>query len=147
MKILTQLINNKILLSCLIAWIVPQAMKTIITFSKENRIDIKQFLVGMGGMPSSHASVACALTTSVLLNEGDATMFVVCLIFTLIILRDSIGFRKESGKQAILLNKLASDVYKSNPEKVNEYCGHTMAQVILGAAIGIFIAIVIVLLD
>ena len=59
---------------------------------------------------------------------------------------DAIGVRRETGKQAKLLNsilmenplKLSAEVLQ---ERLKEYVGHTPLQVVAGALLGVFLAI------
>jgi uncharacterized protein len=145
MEILTQIITNKIVIACFIAWLLSQIIKATITIFKEKKFDITQLIFGVGGMPSSHTSTTCCLTTAILLTEGPTTLFVASTIFTLIIIRDSIGVRRQSGKQAGIINKITQLIYKGKQkEKLNETTGHTITQTVIGAILGIIIAIVIV---
>ena len=97
-----------------------------------------------GGMPSSHSAVVCSLATSAGIYEGvDSNFFIFCLIFAMVVLRDSVGVRRAAGLQARALNNLG----KQSAEKtgivfrsVKEIQGHTPLEVFAGAALGILIA-------
>ncbi len=145
MDMINQLITNEVFIVCFVSWFASQFIKTTITLFKDKRFDIKQLLIGMGGMPSSHTAVVCGMTASVLLVEGVTTLFIVTLMFAIVIVRDSMGVRRESGKHAALLNKLTSLMYKKKEKtKLNELTGHTPLQVLLGAVIGILVAVLII---
>jgi len=99
-----------------------------------------------GGMPSSHSAVVCSLATSAGIYEGvDSNFFIFCLVFAMVVLRDSVGVRRAAGLQARALNNLG----KQSAEKtglvfrsVKEIQGHTPLEVFAGATLGILIAAV-----
>ena len=60
---------------------------------------------------------------------------------------DATGVRRETGKQAVLLNKILEDnPFNWKPEefqtKLKEYVGHTPLQVFAGAVLGIVMAFI-----
>jgi acid phosphatase family membrane protein YuiD len=66
--------------------------------------------------------------------------------FTLIVLFDAQGVRRDMGKQAEILNKMLDDIYwkKHIQEKrLKELLGHTPIQVYSGMFLGIMIAILL----
>ena len=104
-------------------------------------------LVGSGGMPSSHSATVCGLTTAALLKYGAGSFeFAVSFVLSMIVMYDAIGVRRETGKQAKLLNSILSEnPLKLNAEvlqeKLKEYVGHTPLQVLAGAILGIGLAL------
>ena len=63
MEFFENLLGNQVLMSAVVGWVVAQILKTIIDLSL-NRSFNPERLVGSGGMPSSHSSTVCALTTA-----------------------------------------------------------------------------------
>lgn len=141
-----QLSSNSFFWSAITAWVIAQSIKLIIGIIKEKRFNFKWF-VGTGGMPSSHVAGVSALATSIGLNFGfDSPIFAVAAIFTLIIMFDAQGVRRASGKQAGILNKIIEDIYlkrELKEDKLMEFLGHTPFQVIVGAALGISVSIML----
>ncbi len=141
-----QLSSNSFFWSAVIAWIIAQSIKVIIGIIREKRFNFKWF-VGTGGMPSSHVAGVSALATSIGLNFGfDSPIFAVAAIFTFIIMFDAQGVRRASGKQAEILNRIVEDIYLKHElkeDKLMEFLGHTPFQVIVGAALGIFISMML----
>lgn len=91
---------NPTFLSGLLAWFAAQSTKVVLNFCLEKKWDLRM-LFGCGGMPSSHAALCTALTTSVGLCHGMAdSLFAVCLGFSLIVMYDAIGVRRHAGLQA-----------------------------------------------
>jgi acid phosphatase family membrane protein YuiD len=97
-----------------------------------------------GGMPSSHSAVVCSLTTSVGFVEGvSSNLFVFCLVFAMVVLRDALGVRRAAGLQAKALNNLGAQTAEKTGvdfNAVKEIQGHTPLEVLVGAFLGIFIA-------
>lgn len=148
MKIWNELLRNQILISSVVGWIVAQLLKTLIDFAL-NRSFNKERLVGSGGMPSSHSSTVCALTTAAVIKYGlDSFEFAISFVLSMVVMYDATGVRRETGKQAKLLNSiLMENPLKLNgevlQERLKEYVGHTPLQVVAGALLGIGIALFI----
>jgi len=96
-----------------------------------------------GGMPSSHSAAVCALATSAGIYEGiESNFFVFCLVFAMIVLRDSLGVRRTAGLQAKALNNLGKQSAKFTGlefRSVKEIHGHTPLEVLVGSCLGIVI--------
>jgi acid phosphatase family membrane protein YuiD len=127
-----------------IGFILAQAIKVIRYAFKEKKINFKWF-VEMGGMPSSHMATATALSTIAGLEEGfSSAFFALALAFNLFVMYDAAGVRRAAGEQAEILNTIIDDVYKDKGIKearVRELLGHTPIEVIVGALLGIGVAI------
>lgn len=143
---LISLFENKVLVSTLIAWIFAQCVKVILGVIREKKFNFGWF-IGTGGFPSSHASGASALAVSCGLNFGfSSPIFALAFVFALVTMFDAQGVRRATGKQAEILNKILDDIYwkgKIEQEKLKELIGHTPFEVIVGAIIGILVAIVL----
>ena len=148
MNFLTELCQNKILISAATGWIIAQVLKTIIhTWFTKNFV--AERLVGGGGMPSSHSATVCALVTATGMQYGLASYeFAMAAIFALVVMYDAIGVRQESGKQAKVINDMVElfahmgkdvDIEK----QLKEFIGHTPLQVLCGAILGIATALII----
>lgn len=146
MTILQQMTANQTLMTGVVGWTVAQVLKTAIDIGL-NRSFNPERLVGSGGMPSSHSSTVCSLTTAAGLCYGVGSFeFAISFILAMIVMYDAIGVRQETGKQAKVLNKLLfEDFIKLDgivlQEKLKEYVGHTPIQVAAGAVLGIGIAV------
>lgn len=149
MSIWEQLYNNKILLSAITGWFVAQIIKTIIHTVLSKEFSAER-LVGSGGMPSSHSSTVCALVTATYIEYGlSGYEFALAAIFAIVVMYDAMGVRRETGRQAQILNAMIAmftdmgNSFKSPEEKLKEFVGHTPFQVLMGAILGIAIAMVI----
>jgi len=141
-----QLMKNQVLVSSVTGW--AQLLKTIIDCML-NKSFSPERLVGSGGMPSSHSSTVCALVVSSGLCFGVSSFeFAVSFILAAIVMYDATGVRRETGKQAKLLNMIMEqDIFKLNmeqfQEKLKEFVGHTPLQVFAGAILGVILALLV----
>ena len=148
MKIWNEILSNQVLVSAVAGWIVAQVLKTMLDFALNRTINWER-MVGSGGMPSSHSATVCGLTTAAALRYGVSSIeFAVCFVLSMVVMYDATGVRRETGKQAKLLNSILSEnPLKLNAEvlqeKLKEYVGHTPLQVVAGAILGICLALVI----
>ena len=115
-----------------------------------NNLNWQHLLTDYGGMPSSHTAFVASLVTAVGIHEGiNSAAFAVALVFMLVVIRDAIGLRREIGKNAILTNTIAKEVFKNKKEQpilLRERVGHTMPEVIAGLLVGFSLTAVLYLL-
>ncbi|MGM8365173.1 divergent PAP2 family protein [Virgibacillus sp. W0181] len=148
------LLLNFPLLAAITAIVFAQVIKVPIRL-----ILTKEFVPGLvfstGGMPSSHSAAVAALTTGVGILDGVAsTSFAISFVFSIIIMFDATGVRRQAGEQAILLNQLMKDFQyfieeakdwnkKAEYEKrkeLKELLGHQPIEVLFGGLSGVGIA-------
>jgi acid phosphatase family membrane protein YuiD len=124
----------------IIAWVVAQALKVAIEGWRNRKVDFRR-IVGSGGMPSSHAAVAVALTTVLWKNFSiHEPVVAVALIFTFIVIYDATGVRRAAGNQAAVLNIIIDELNKPISDvRLVELLGHTPTQVFAGSLLGFFI--------
>ena len=142
------LFENVIFLSAFTSLCASQLTKMFIAIvtSKNKKIweTILAAIWSTGGMPSSHSAVVCSLTVSVGLTEGaSSNLFVFCIVFTMVVLRDALGVRRAAGLQAKALNtfgKLTAEKIGVEFQAVKEIQGHTPLEVAVGVILGISIA-------
>lgn len=142
MNFFEQIINNKVLLTCLTAWFIAQLLKILLTFYKTKRIDITRF-VGSGGMPSSHTSFVMSLATAIgKLYGWSSPLFALAICFAFVVMYDAAGVRRAAGYQAKVLNMIIDDLAHHKPlgnERLKELLGHTPKEVLAGAILGIIV--------
>ena len=145
MKYVNQLFNNPVLVPTLIAWVLAQFIKLVLTLLFQRKLDLVR-LFGSGGMPSSHsASVTCAAMMAGLLNGFNSVIFGLAAVIALVVMYDAAGVRRAAGKQAKLLNELIENYFSDhyiNEKKLKELLGHTPVEVLAGSILGIVISIV-----
>jgi acid phosphatase family membrane protein YuiD len=146
---LESLLTNKIIWVPATAWVLAQVLKVVVASIRQKRFMLS-YLTTMGGMPSSHAALVCALATTVAVIEGfGSPLFAVTAFFALIVMYDATGVRQTVGNQSVMLNRMLDELFKGkakvNPQfeqRLRELIGHTNFQVIAGAALGIVCALI-----
>ena len=127
-------------------WFGIQLFKFIYDLVKSKKFNFKR-LMQAGGMPSSHSGVVISLTTMIGKNVGiNSPLFAVALIFSFIVMYDAAGVRRAAGKQAKLLNKIVETPGLTSlqvSERLVEVLGHPPVQVIVGAAIGVIVGLLV----
>lgn len=88
-----------------------------------------------GGMPSAHSTFVIALTTAIGIKYGVASdEFMICLVFSIIIIYDAMNVRYQSGLHAKALNKINSH---DEEYALNESLGHTPIEAFAGGIVGL----------
>ena len=148
--IFLEIIGNQVLMGGIAGWFAAQFCKTILDAILNHRLDISRFW-GDGGMPSAHSStVSCVAVSAGIVFGVGSFPFAICVILAMITMRDAMGVRLETGKQAKLLNEMVRLFSKDNPElpeeRLKEFVGHTPAQVLIGCLTGCIMAFLLNLL-
>lgn len=138
------LFANRALMAAILAWFAAQVLKVFLVFLGERRIDLSK-MISSGGMPSSHSALITALTASIGKTAGlDSVIFALAAVTSMIVMYDAANVRREAGKHAELLNKIARDLYPdnhTNQEILKELLGHKLIEVAAGAVLGITVGI------
>jgi len=136
----------EILLVPLVAAAIAQLSKTLI---RSNHQQLSwSILLAYSGMPSGHAAMTVALTMIIGLEKGwNYPGFAIALVFTLLVLRDAAGLRRQLGTQGLVLNELVvdlenDDVLDKRYPHLLEKIGHTPAQIAVGALLGMLVAVI-----
>ncbi len=131
-------------MSWLVACLIAQGIKIILGIIRLKRFDFR-WLIGTGGMPSTHAAGVTALSVSIGLQSGfDSPLFAASVAFTVITLFDAQGVRRWSGRQAQVLNKMMEDIYfkrRIQEQRLKELLGHTPLEVLAGVGVGVATAL------
>lgn len=148
MQLLTDLANNIPLIAGIIAWAIAQTIKVIIESIFARKLTLKSFFAS-GGMPSSHSSFVCALSTIIGHTYGlDSVYFAICATFSLIVMYDAFNVRRSSGEQAKALNRIIEALMNNHvldgEETLKVILGHSPLQVFAGMLLGVLVAITMV---
>ncbi|MFC1956344.1 divergent PAP2 family protein [Chloroflexota bacterium] len=139
---LYEIITNKVLIIPLCSWAIAQLLKVVVILIQKKQLDLR-YLVGSGGMPSSHSAFVTSLATSIALLEGlGSVAFAISTIFALVVIYDAAGVRRSVGQQSVVLNRIIRELRDHRPfvelgRDLREFVGHTQLQVIIGVFIGI----------
>ena len=130
------ILQNKPIWAAVLAWAIAQILKTILSFVKNDKLDLSRFY-GSGGMPSSHSALVMSLTFSLGKYNGfESPFFAISIVLSMVVMYDAAGVRRAAGKQAALLNILVHREGITPQEQLKELLGHTPLEVIAGAILG-----------
>lgn len=141
-----EILTNHALLAALIGWFVAQALKIPIHYLVEHEWDFRRFH-GSGGMPSSHTAmmVSASVMVGALYGFGSG-VFAVSAVVSAIVMYDATGVRRETGKQATIINRILRDVLivgkPVSDEELKELVGHKPIEVAGGALVGLMVSLV-----
>lgn len=128
------------------AWCLAQVLKVIIESVKDKRLNLS-YLITMGGMPSSHTMLVCALATTIAIVYGiSSAVFAISAFLAIIVMYDAAGVRQTVSTQSTMLNRILEELFKGNPafqQRLRELIGHTKFEVVAGAALGIVFAFLV----
>ena len=149
MNFFKEIISNHVLIVPIIAWAISQTMKIFTNLIVVKELDIKRILAD-GGMPSSHSATVVSLAVMCGWTAGvGSALFALSLLFAIVVMRDAVGVRRETGKQAASIKELADAVNKTflskdaeiRTENLKLLVGHTPLQVVFGALAGLAVSI------
>jgi acid phosphatase family membrane protein YuiD len=131
-----------------LALVIAQVVKGIVVLIQQHRLDF-QYIAGAGGMPSSHSALVTALATAAgrVYGVGSAS-FAISVVLASIVMYDAAGVRRAVSLQARILNTIMDDYFHKKgikQEKLRELIGHTPLQVLVGALLGVLVALLVTL--
>ena len=136
-------LRNKYLITVLAAFLTSQIIKVFTHAFTYKKWDFKRIL-GDGGMPSSHTATVSSFAFITGMTHGFASFnFGISMLICLIVCRDAVGVRNETGKQTKILNELKQLLEGKEVSKIKlkEFVGHTPVQVFCGIIIGFAVAL------
>ncbi|MBM4432161.1 MAG: divergent PAP2 family protein [Chloroflexi bacterium] len=140
------LIGNRTLVATGASWLTAQTVKPILYRLTKGRWDWR-WLISAGGMPSSHAAAVSALATAVGIGEGlDSAVFAVSLVMAIVVIYDAAGVRRAASIQARILNQILDELFSGRPiaqTRLRELLGHTPFEVLVGAVLGVTMALLL----
>lgn len=131
----------------LVAWFLAQWVKFSISAFKDD-FNLR-YLYASGGMPSVHSAVVTSLFVTTWLQQGSMSpLSGITAILAAIVIYDSLGVRRSTGEQAVVLNRLVDSLeehkisFNNNVTKVREVLGHKPKEVFWGIVLGAAVAVV-----
>lgn len=159
---------NLPLVTAFIAIFFTQVIKYPIAYLTNRKKAKISVITSTGGMPSSHSAAVSSLITALTLEYGFSSPLVaISTIFGVIIMFDSMGVRRQSGEQGIVLDIIARhhiaeiDNIKHHPNEnsnplitkfdvknydrmiINRYLGHKPSEVVVGVLTGMVVAMIV----
>lgn len=138
------LFSNELFQVVLLSFIIAQSIKVISYSIRRKELYLRGFLEA-GGLPSGHSAIVASLTAMIYFTEGLSNLFFASLFFSLLIMYDAMGVRREVAKHAKILMDICKTKKKGACPMLKEYVGHTTLEVILGACVGLIIAVLFTL--
>lgn len=138
----TDLISNPFLITSMLSWLIAQVLKVIINGVINKEFSLER-LFGDGGMPSGHSATVSSLAMMCWQVYGTGSFeFAVSAILAIIVCHDAMGVRRETGKQAVVINEILKTFEILSDEKLpevklKEFVGHSPIQVLAGILIGV----------
>ncbi len=140
---LSQLLQNPVLITALIAWFLAQFIKPFIEYFRSRAWNWGLWF-SSGGMPSSHSSTIISAMVSIGLNEGfDSSLFALSAAIAMIVIYDAAGVRRQAGIHAQRINEMINLLLQGHPiseKELKEVIGHTPREVVGGVILGTVIA-------
>ncbi len=130
-----------------IAFTIAQGTKFFLKARRRGYLSWRDFFA-YSDMPSGHTATVVSLLMIVFLKLGiNSVEFALALVFAAIVITDAIGLRNYLGAHGQAINKIVGDldnddVLESYYPKQLERIGHTPLQVLMGAIIGVIVALI-----
>jgi acid phosphatase family membrane protein YuiD len=116
------------------AWLFAGSTKFIINSIKVKQLAFGQ--IGYGGLPSNHSAIVSSMAALIALRDGfTSPAFGVALTLAFIVMLDAASLRRQIGKQAVMINRLAKEFGESTT--IRERMGHTRLEILTGVFVGI----------
>ena len=145
---LTDLFHNPIFLAPAFGWCVAQVTKVILYLIINREFRLER-MFGDGGMPSAHSATVSALVVATAMRYGAGGFELpMAGFFAFIVMHDAMGVRRETGRQAEVINDMIELFEKMGagnltPEQtLKEFVGHTPMQVFAGGILGFIVALI-----
>lgn len=130
----------KIMITAAVAWFIAQALKMILSFIENKKIDW-ELMTASGGMPSSHTAFVVSAATMIGKSEGfESGIFALAAVLALVVMYDAMNVRRAVGNIGQTLNQMIDSFNKTgklNIENVKEILGHSPLQVAAGFVLGV----------
>lgn len=146
--VFAKIFKNHMIIVPIIAWAVSQVIKIAVCFVTEKRLVLKK-IVSDGGMPSAHTATVVSLAVMCGWTQGfDSAVFAAAMILAIVIMRDAVGVRFESGVNAAAIKKLAEEANENTDDPAEKIrtdnlklgVGHTPLQVACGLLVAIIVS-------
>ena len=153
MAILKDIVTNHMIIVPLISWAFSQIVKMVINVIREKKIVWKRIFTD-GGMPSAHVATVVSLAVMCGWIYGyDNAIFAIAAVTAVVILRDSVGVRFQTGVNSRAIKELETKLNERLPEgekidlgKMKLVGGHTSMECLAGIIVGILVAVLYIII-
>ena len=101
-------------------------------------------------MPSAHSATVSALVVATAMRYGAGGFELpMAGFFAFIVMHDAMGVRRETGRQAEVINDMIEEFKRMNAkgfattEDLKELVGHSPLQVLVGSVLGIVVGLIV----
>lgn len=123
-----------------VAWIVAGTLKFSVNSVRAGKLAFG--LIGYGGLPSNHSAIVSSMAALIGLREGVShPAFGIAIAVAFIVMLDAASLRRQVGKQAIAVNRLAAG--DASHPRLRERIGHTPVEIAAGIIVGILVALAV----
>lgn len=125
---------------CPLACVFAGTTKFVLNTVREGRLAFRH--IGLGGIPSTHTSIASAPVWLILVKEGPATpVLAVAMGLLMIVIIDAVDLRSKLGQvHSILKTRFPGD---QEVQGLRDRVGHSLFEVLCGVIVGGLSALVI----
>ena len=156
MKFFLDIATNDLVLAALIAWAISQVTKVVTYFITYKTLLFSR-AISDGGMPSAHAATIASAATVCGCIEGFAGfsthLFGLAGILLVVVLRDAVGVRRDTGRNAKKIVEIANKINEKLPEEekidtsnLKLIAGHSLPEIIAGVIVGATVGVLYVLI-
>jgi acid phosphatase family membrane protein YuiD len=122
-----------------LAWLTAGCLKFLINSVKARRWAFGQ--IGYGGLPSNHSAIVASTAALIALREGIGhPAFGVAVTLAFIVMMDASSLRRQVGRQAAVINRIASTMPQEELPLLRERMGHTGLEIVAGVLTGIAVS-------
>ncbi|CAN5908011.1 hypothetical protein BH11PSE12_BH11PSE12_33940 [soil metagenome] len=120
-----------------LAWLVAGCLKFLINSIRARQLAFG--LIGYGGLPSNHSAIVSSTAALIGLQVGIThPAFGIAVTLAFIVMLDASSLRRQVGKQAGAINRLAHD--DATHVLLRERMGHSAIEIVAGIVVGIAVA-------
>lgn len=133
------------IIAIFVAWMAGQGTKYVILVIKHHSFNHFRQLYISGNMPSAHTATVISVVTLIGLREGtDGGLFGLASLVAAIVMYDAVMVRRSSGEQGAAIQQLIREQHSKVPLP-RAAKGHQPIEVLVGAALGVVIGLVVFL--
>lgn len=138
--------RNPVLWVSVATFLIAQVCKFVLTAITKHTL-VPERLKGDGGMPSAHSATVMALGTMVGYVSGLGSVdFALSMILAGVVMHDALGVRREVGRHSVNISDLYEKAEDEPKEKMTTFVGHKMSEVVVGAVLGVAVAVIYIVL-
>ncbi|GAB6046593.1 hypothetical protein JCM19379_04160 [Methyloparacoccus murrellii] len=122
-----------------LAWLTAGSLKFLVNSLRAGQWAFGQ--IGYGGLPSNHSAIVSSAAALVALREGIGhPAFGVAVALAFVVMLDANSLRRQVGRQAEAINRLAAGQPDAGHVPLRERMGHSRLEILAGVLVGSAVA-------